>query len=142
MVDADNDWGQLKKENEDPNPNWRMASSPSPTKKAKIFDSPRDFSPPIYDVRPSDVRPSDQVPVQTTSTEDGAWHLCSTFLAADGGDPWEKALHSTGQAGWAKTHNSKSTNQKSMTQKCTMHQGIYSDGAVSRWSSECRGNML
>ena len=125
MVDADNDWGQLKKENEDPNPNWRMASSPSPTKKAKIFDSPhiRDFSPPIYDVRPSDVRPSDQVPVQTTSTEDGAWHLCSTFLAADGGDPWEKALHSTGQAGWAKTHNSKSTNQKSMTQKCTMHQG-------------------
>ena len=51
---ADNEWSEFAfwgKENEDPNPNWRMDSSPSPPKKAKIFDCPhiRDFSPPIYD---------------------------------------------------------------------------------------------
>ena len=40
MVDEDVDWGDFQSygQENDPNPNWGMAASPSPLKKAKIYD--------------------------------------------------------------------------------------------------------
>jgi hypothetical protein len=158
------DWGDFQSygQENDPNPNWGMAASPSPLKKAKLYDireSPgelrglltraMEFSPhatrvplpaPVRRTSPSaqesnPFSPRESIlpfsgpvckvyPVQTPPTiVAGEWNLCGTFLAADGGDPWAKALLSTGQEGWAKSGNSQSTGQKSLTQKCTAHQG-------------------